>query len=226
MSEHTNKSEIEQHQLIWQLLPWYANDTLQEPERNTAAQHIAECQLCEEEIGRCRIIAAAVRASDATTWKPSPEGMARLMARIDSKKASPQRKSRWISFREWLEKIRLAFQEAASFLRWTVAAQTAVIALLVGVILWQAVLAPSTQYRTLSDSDTRAETGTAQIQVIFAEDITEGELRTLLRQTKSAIVDGPSAMAVYTIAVVGSGSEALDILRAHPKVRLAEPKQR
>jgi hypothetical protein len=222
MSVHNKQSAGQRHQMIWELLPWYVNDTLNEPERNRMVHHIAECQLCEEEIGRCRTIAAAIRATDPATWSPSPDRVARMMARIDGKSGAP---SRGIGFREWFEKILVVFQETPSFFRWALAAETAMIVLLVGAIVLQTPVTPSLDYRTLSDPEGGAQPGIARIQVVFADDTTVGEIRTLLTVLNAAIVAGPSPMAVYSIAISGSGRDALERLRAHPKVRLAELKQ-
>jgi len=230
--DHHKQSRDERHQAIWELLPWYVNDTLGDPERDRVAQHIAECQTCEEEIGRCRTIAAAVRTSDAAAWSPSPERVSRVMARIDAASDVSNRESRWVALREWLEKTRLAFQETPSPFRWALAAQTALIAALAAAFVLQASSAPSLLYRTLSDGGAGTEPRSARIQVVFAEDITEREIRTLLSTAGAAIVAGPSPMAVYTLSVAGNNNEArtrmretLSALRAHPKVRLAEPKE-
>ena len=70
------------------------------------------------------------------------------------------------------------------------------------------------------------------LQVVFGDDITEREIRTLLSSIEATIVAGPTPMAVYTVALAGDDRggaartrETLAVLRAHPKVRLAEVKQ-
>ena len=70
------------------------------------------------------------------------------------------------------------------------------------------------------------------LQVVFADDITEREIRTLLSSIGATIVAGPTPMAVYTVALVANyrevpaqTQERLALLRAHPRVRLAEAKQ-
>ena len=101
-----------------------------------------------------------------------------------------------------------------------------------GATLWQASLAPSLLYRTLSDAGSGPELGRVTLQVAFTDDITEREIRTLLGSVRATIVAGPSPMAVYTVALAADDREApaqtqerLALLRAHPKVRLAEAKQ-
>ena len=97
--------------------------------------------------------------------------------------------------------------------------------------LWQALVAPSLLYRTLSDAGSGPEPGRVHLQVVFAYDITEREIRTLLGSIGATIVAGPSPMAVYTVALAddreapAQAQERLALLRTHPKVRLAEAKQ-
>jgi hypothetical protein len=152
------------------------------------------------------------------------------MERIDreSRSAAPER---WrIRVREWIEKIRFAFKETPSLFRWALAAETAAIVLLAAAIIMQGSVAPSF-YRTLSDTDGSPEPGRVHLQVVFADDITEREIRTLLSSIGATIVAGPTPMAVYTVALAADDRKApartretLALLRAHPKVRLAEAK--
>jgi hypothetical protein len=160
----------------------------------------------------------------------SPEHFARLMERIDRGNASAA-SERWrIRVREWIEKIRLAFHETPSLFRWALAAETAAIVLLAAAIMLQGSVAPSF-YRTLSDPSKGLEPGGVRVQVVFADDITEREIRTLLSSIGATIVAGPTPMAVYTVALVADDRETpartreiLALLRAHPKVHLAEAK--
>jgi hypothetical protein len=154
------------------------------------------------------------------------------MERIDRASVSAGPGPWRMRVREWLEKIRLAFQGTPSLFRWALAAQTAAIVLLTAATLWQASVAPSLLYRTLSDADGGTEPGRVTLQVVFADDITEREIRTLLGSIGATIVAGPSPMAVYTVAIAADSREAsaqtqerLALLRAHPKVRLAEARQ-
>jgi anti-sigma factor RsiW len=236
MSKHTStntkQSEAKRHEEVWQLLPWYVNGTLDDPERDIAAQHISICQTCEGEIARCRTIASALHSSDVAAWTPSPAHFIRLMTHID-RESTLTTVERWrLRIREWVDKSRRAFLETSSPLRWTLAVQSAVMVLLAAVIILQGSIAPPVPYLTLSDVGTGPELARAHIRVVFADDIMEREIRALLSSVDGAIVAGPSQMAVYTVVILGSGEErpartraALETLRAHSKVRLAELKE-
>src|SRR4030095_12784189 len=225
MRDPSDEADGNQHQKVWEILPWYVNGTLEGHEQEFVARHILRCQSCADEVTRCQSIATAVRSAKEAAWTPSPEHLARLMERVDRASASAAPEHWQIRVREWIEKIRLHFQETPSLFRWALAAQTAAIVLLTAAIVWQASVAP---YRTLSDAGSGPEPGRVHLQVVFADDITEREIRTLLSSIEATIVAGPTPMAVYTVALAGDDREepartreTLTVLRANPKVRLA-----
>jgi hypothetical protein len=224
-------SDQAEHQKAWELLPWYVNGTLASGEHEYVAHHIARCQSCTDEIGRCQSMASAVRSAEATAPTPTAESFARLMERIDAagKPAAAQRGRTGVG--GWSEKIRLVFQQTPAWSRWALVAQSAAMVLLAAVLVWQPAGAPSSLYRTLSDAGSSPEPGRGQLQVVFADDITEREIRSLLGSIGGMIVSGPTPMAVYTVALAAGEGEAsahtgkaLALLRANPKVRLAEAK--
>jgi hypothetical protein len=234
MSKDYEQAETKRHEQVWQLLPWYVNGTLDDLERETVARHVSLCQTCEDEIVRCRSLVSVLGSDDTPAWTHSPRDFDRLMTRIDreSSLTSTTSTERWrLRIHEWIEKIRAMFQSTPSPIRWALAGQMAVIVLIVMATMSTWIASPL-PYSTLSDPVVGDEASQSRLTVVFAEDITEHEVRTLLSTIKGEIVAGPSAMAIYTVAIPASGDErsgqaqaALEKLRAHPKVRLAEPKQ-
>ena len=153
------------------------------------------------------------------------------MERIDYAKTPGAAELWWIRVRGWFEGICLLFQETPYLTRWALGAQTAAIVLLSATVIWQASVAPALLYRTLSDAGSGPAAGRVHLQVVFADDITEREIRTLLGRIGATIVSGPTPMAVYTVALdAGDGEaaartrQALALLRENRKVRLAEAK--
>ena len=229
MREPSDRSEARRHEEVWEILPWYVNQTLDDGEHEAVARHILTCRTCADEVARCQSMAAAIRAAEDALPRPSSENLSRLMERIDRVDAAAALERRRIRGGEWLQKIRLAFQETPTFSRWALAAQSAVVVLLASAILFQASFAPFSRYRTLSDAGSSAGPARVYFQVVFADDIAEREIRTLLGSVGATIVAGPSPMAVYTVAMQADDRaapaptrEVLSVLRAHPKVRLAE----
>jgi len=223
-------SEPDRHQDVWELLPWYVNGTLQARDTDLVSAHLSACTACHDEVARCRALAAAVRSTTDVAWAPSAQRLERVLASIDAIEAAGARQRTW---RERLgapiELLRELFQGTPRPMRWALATQAALVVLLVGVATWQGVFSSRAPYRTLADSD-EARRAQTLIHVVFAEDITEREIRTLLGRARGKIIGGPSAIGVYTVDVGASTPDretpALQILRGDPKVRLAEPIQK
>jgi anti-sigma factor RsiW len=210
------------------MLPWYENGTLDDRERASVEAHLMTCAACQAELARCHDLATAVRAA-ADGWEPSAEHFARVLARLDATAASARpRRGWWDTMCAQYERYRAMLHRTPPLIRWTLVTQSALTLVLAGILVWQAPRAPEHFYRTLSSSSDQAAQQRAQIHVVFADDITEKELRALLTEVRGTIVAGPSPLGVYTVAVALSGDAhaladlALATLRAHPKVRLAE----
>jgi hypothetical protein len=92
------------------------------------------------------------------------------------------------------------------------------------VLVWRAP-SPPKLYPTLSSVPQEAPSTGQQIRLVFADDITERELRALLASVGGTITAGPSLMGVYTVELASSRplDAVLDVVRVHQKVRLAEP---
>src|SRR5262249_57536756 len=123
-----------------------------------------------------------------------------------------------------IEEIGVSFQDTPSLFRWALAAETAAIVLLAAAIIFQGSVGPSF-YRTLSDPGKGLEPGRVHVQVVFADDITEREIRTLLSSIGATIVAGPTPLAIYTVAfgacdhrAPARTRETLPVLRGHPQI--------
>ena len=222
-------SHSSEHQEVWELLPWYVNGTLDDRERTSVEAHLMPCTVCQDELARCRNLVAAVRVAAEDAWEPSSEHFARVLARLDATTASTTpRRGWWDTVRAQYERYGEMLHRTSLLVRWALVTQSALTLVLVGMFVWQAPWAPERFYRTLSSSSDQTAQKRVQVHVVFADDITEKELRALLTEVRGTIVAGPSPLGVYTVAVALSGDAltpadmALTTLRAHPKVRLAE----
>jgi hypothetical protein len=225
----TDASHSYEHQEVWEVLPWYVNGTLDDRERASVEEHLRTCAACQAELARCRDLAAAVQGVAEDAWEPSSEHFARVLACLDATTASPTpRRSWWDTVRAQYERYGEMLRRTPPLIRWTLVTQSALTLVVVGILVWQAPWAPERFYQTLSNSSDQTVQKRMQIRVVFAEDITEKELRALLTDVRGTIVEGPSPVGVYTVAVALSGDArapddmVLKTLRAHSKVRLAE----
>jgi anti-sigma factor RsiW len=221
----TNTPNDALHQEVWELLPWYVNGTLAGQELQRVETHLTLCLACQAELTRCRGLATAVQMADEVAWEPSDEHMARIFARIDAAEAPPTPVRRWWQvLQEGLRQGRAMLLSTPSPMRWAFAAQGALVVLLAGMLVWRTP-SPPKLYPTLSSATPEAARVGQQIRLVFADDMTERELRTLLRSVGGTIANGPSPVGAYTVEIVPSApvDSVLAMLRAHQKVRLAEP---
>jgi len=214
------------HPEVWALLPWGVNGTLEGHERRAVEERLATCPSCRAELARCHVVAAALLAAPARTWSPSPADVSRILTRVSAADESEPRLTAWLGRRrDQIRRVLASLTPTPPILRWAFAVQGALVVLLVSLVVWQATT-PAPAYRTLAKSGDHAGEAGLKIHVAFAEDMTERELRALLTSVGGTVVGGPSALGIYTVRVGPSSGDpglALEKLRAHGKVRLAEP---
>jgi hypothetical protein len=230
MQHDANSRNHHFHQEVWELIPWYANGTLEGRECEDVKAHLPTCTVCQAELKRCRDIATAVHTAGEAAWSPSPGHFSQLLAHIDAAEArGTQEGGWWERLHAQGARSLLALQGTPRLVRWALVAQGAMILLLASVLVWQEPFSPEPLYQTLSDGTDHVPKGQAHIQVVFADDLMERELRALLTSMGGTIVKGPSSEGVYTVELPLSGSSpdlvdpVLDALRKHRKVLLAEP---
>jgi hypothetical protein len=229
-AHHADPQHNQVHQHTWELLPWYVNGTLDRLEHEEVEAHLSTCMACQAELARCRDVAETVQKDEDLSWMPSSAHLSRIMHRIDAAEAQPSRTADWWQrWRAYCLGYRTMLQETSPFVRWGIAAQGALLLLLVSVMAWQGIFSSETLYRTLSDEGHQVSPMHGQIRVVFTKDMTEQELRTLLADIGGTISKHPSALGVHTVDIDGAASSperigaVLATLRAHPKVLLAEP---
>jgi len=216
---------------ISELLPWYANGTLSPSERARVDTHLPHCPDCRQQLAALQMLAeSSAFAGEDQAWQPSSAQFAQIMGAIDALE-SPQTQTSRVTqtkpksvnpFAHCLDWFKATPHPVA----WLMAAETVAIAVLVLM-----VAAPPPQqtgptlFQTFSD-DKPAATGLPRLSIVFADDITEREIRALLHAQHGQIVQGPSPLGVYTVHLdatdEGASLAAIDRIRAHPKVKLAE----
>jgi len=212
------------HRRVWDLLPWYANGTLEDGERRTVESHLAACSRCREELSACSGLGELLRQVPENAPAPHPAHLARIMEKIgDHERAA------WQSP---LESLRNLLTATPRPVRWALAAQL-VLVLVLGLSLGlnrllvhrPAQPAPTT-YQTLSDGPATSAVPSSRLRVVFAPGTTEQEIRGLLLGIRGQIVSGPSSLGVYTVEVPTGPDPLDDVLahvRKHRQVSLAEP---
>lgn len=228
--QELDRGHNQPHQEIWELLPWYASGTLAGHELARVEQHLAGCAACQEELEHCRDFAAAVHLAEDSAAEPTAEQFAQLMDRIETAEGDDRmRRGWWGKLSRWVSSYKAILAQTPRFPRLVLAAETALVLLLAGVIVWQAQSTSGAFYRTLSQENGQSFRKRIQIRLVFAEDMTERELRELLSSVQGSLINGPSPRGVYTaeVPLVANRPDPvqsiLEVFRAHPDVQLAEP---
>lgn len=191
------------HREIIELLPWYVNGTLEEDERRTVEAHLKECSPCALEWKQLGTIQAAALEQAAEAPSPSSASLHGVLDRIEEYEG---KRSRTPKERiGWLTKLLSAMREpwwqpTPAFARVLMAAQLVLVIALGGMLLFQGD--ESRRGGTASGpSTTPIQQNVTRIAVGFTEGVSEQTMRDTILAIQGNIVDGPSALGLYTVEV-------------------------
>lgn len=239
------------HETTETLLPWYANGSLSAGESATVEQHLARCPACRAELERCRALANTIQQDAEDGWTPTPGHFDRLLAEIDRLDARPASVPDRLSTDgdghlaatardtpppaiptdrpTLIQRIYHWLETTPNPVRWTLGLESlAVAALLLVVLLPGGIMPATSDYETLSRGDPAPGATGPRLRLIFNDSATALEIQQLLREIDGAIVAGPTALGIYTIALAKTPrsehplAETLNRLRARPQIRLVE----
>src|SRR5262249_53194286 len=193
-----------QHSEAADLLPWYANGTLDDKERAQVERHLADCIACKQDLQDLKSV-QAMYAEEAPDHAAA-RALARARQRIARLETGGDSRAHHAKLRWW---------------QVVLVGQAALILLLAAALL----LRPDLHYyHTQAAAQGSAHGGGAGLVVIFDGARSEGELRDLLRSLDARVVDGPTAEGAYTLQVpAGEETRALSVLKQSDWVRFAEP---
>jgi hypothetical protein len=180
------------HQESLNLLPWYA--TLDDKQRREMDLHIKGCSECARDLAEIQSMRATIAPLEEVP-EPSPFLLQRALARIDEyerEKAETRAGSRfwnWWRLAPHTARVLIAVQALLVF------------GLGVGVLYYQQ---RAEEYETLAGKQPAA-TG-SRIRVAFQSGVSEEALRETIRSVNGIVVDGPSALGIYTLRIP-EGSE-------------------
>jgi hypothetical protein len=214
-----------QHRQSWDLIPWVINGTASEPDRRVVEEHLQGCADCRAELEFQQRLQRAV-AHAGSVASDTDASWARLHERLDAEPEAPS------ASRPAARRPRL---NERSWMPWVMAAMLVqgVGLGVLGTALWSrapagslTASAPSAPYRTLSASQPAVQPAT--VRVVFAPNMTLGELRAVLASARLQVVSGPSDADVWSLAPAGESTRAatetaVRALRSSPAVRFAEP---
>jgi hypothetical protein len=198
-----------EHQESWALLPWHVNHTLAPSASARVERHSRECLVCHRELTMLKVLAEQIVTPIADA--ECEAALQRMSARLARAPLRPRQFP-------WSAAAMLAMTTA--LLAWTAdnaANSTA----------WLRNAGFSTAAMPVFEQGAAPPNG-PQVNLVFYDDITERELRSLVLAVGAAVVEGPTPQGVYTLAFArqmspGEVMEALRRLRYSRSVLFAEP---
>ncbi|MBU3078113.1 zf-HC2 domain-containing protein [Sphingomonas quercus] len=184
----------DRHEATRQLLPWYANGSLDGAEAARVAAHLAGCAGCRAELDaehRLKRVVAALPSDPRAGW-------AALRARVAAGEAPRPRRPGWL-----------------------IAAQAAALIAATAIAFRPAAIDTAPAYHALG-SARQGDAG--NVIVLFRPEARETEMRAALRAADARLVGGPTAANAYLLSVAAAErGRAVARLQASPVVRLAQP---
>ncbi len=203
------------HDQAIELIPWFVNGTLSGADHELVERHVRQCLPCRAALQEQRQLATLVR-EHPTISLTADQGFERLMERVDDD----------VSHSDGREVTRIPAWSSLSN-RWALAAAAVLVAVL-GATTWMLTLDPGTsrdqEFVTLTQN---LNDGTVRLDIIFAANVTETEMRALVRDLAGTIVSGPSAAGRYTLRLDTAAIDAselndiIDRLNHDDRVRFA-----
>ncbi|MBX2878829.1 MAG: zf-HC2 domain-containing protein [Granulosicoccus sp.] len=231
-----------QHDAIVELLPWYANKTLEASDQQRVQQHVSQCPECQSELALLTLTNHAI-ASEEIPVPSATAGLNSVLQRIQQEKSGQKSQAYTSSGTEPDNRktvIQLAktwFHSLAAELsipQWTIAACAGVLA--VAVVLQQSMTTTSVSdapYTVLSSGESPV---TTRFHVEFNQPVDITTARSLLSQplenyteaVEWSVVDNTSfalELPESSLPVTGKIeliSQLLENVQQHPDVKSAE----
>lgn len=246
---------LRQYKHVSMLLPWLISGKLNDEEQLVVKQHLAICDQCRAEWEECQALQGAfhVRA-EQSQWQPSEGHFNQLLTILDAVESSTQTASvmpdsiaqsalqssvrkpqelkntsrQHFSINPLIAKL----SELPSLFRWLFVVESfALVALCLVFVVPKTnnqVTEPAIYETLTSPSGFGIEPQDLRFSLVFAETMTEAEIRNLLKSTGAQMVSGPSDLGVYTVELPASqltNAKVDDVLAAYrnnPKVHVLE----
>jgi hypothetical protein len=181
-------SKLYTHEQALELLPWFVNGTLTDVERAGVERHVRNCLPCRVALQEQHQLAGLLK-QQPTVPLSAEVGFERLLAEIDAARR-PQREVRT--------------RRLARF--------AAITALAASLALAAWLLTVGSDTRREATFVTTSQPGDADVglDIVFAPQVSEAELRALIQGIDGVITGGPSEIGRYRVRLPGQDARRAD----------------
>src|SRR5271165_2388793 len=185
----------EPHERIQALLPWFVTDRLDASERAEVEAHLSGCPDCKAEERLERRLGAQVAAMPMDV----EQSWARLRARLDRSSVAEKRREGGGVAAAW-RAVGRSLRGGPPWMGWAMAAQAALMVLLLGMIMphQRPAAGVDARYHALG---TARSARPGNVLVMFRPETPERDLRAALLAGQARVVDGPTAAGVYVLNI-------------------------
>lgn len=196
-----------------ELLPWFVTGSLSEDEMRLVQTFIDNGEIKVEELDELAMLQEVVHEQTADEPVYDAAILDRALVQIDAmeargegdrKSSATTRETSPRRFAAWLADVTTAFQwqRTPVFARAAIVGQLALVAALTVALVFGSAGEKDPEFTTVSG----AQIG--DLHVRFAPNVTESQVRALLLDVGGNIVEGPTALGLYTIDLADSVVEA------------------
>lgn len=222
-SSNIKASNSNEHQGVWELLPWYVNHSLEPAEQDIVKKHIKTCVTCRIELNQQQQVFEKMQQIDLLQ-QVSQVSFAQLKKRIEerpkfdvsAKHDKPQKELKHFS------------HQLVSFVKHTALAASLLL-LALPFMLDSQFSKPELKgdYRTLANS-VEGKQNNNFVRVVFADQSNLEQIEAILSSVSGHIVKGPSQNGVYEVQIGNQQTNSQEIkdailhLRKNTSVIFAE----
>lgn len=209
------------HARIWELLPWYLNESLEDSESIEVRKHLGECLVCRRELDRLGRLAAAVSAP--VQDHACNQAFARLSAQIH------HRQSQRSLVQQLVSGLKDLFEPVPLLAGASVLVVSSV--LVAGIVLsgQTEVRRGEQPFQTLGQQlAISSEISHPLVRVVLRDGASDTDLDAWLVRHSAELVDGPSEIGVLTVRVATGArpfDTVLETIRADRETVFIEPVQ-
>lgn len=165
------------HKQVFELLPWWVNQTLDQKDHSLVERHIAHCESCQQEIEYLATVNQNITTEAETVYRQHADpaqDLQRVMSMIDKERSA--NKSDTTS--QLMASIKAWFS-APSAMHWTATAIATVTIVFLGVKFLNTTPDTDNPYRVLSSDAEKP----AAMQLVMHTEVTEEALWQLIKTT-------------------------------------------
>ncbi|MFZ6642955.1 zf-HC2 domain-containing protein [Undibacterium sp. TC4M20W] len=207
------------HSQVQDLLPWYANNTLQADEQQLVRAHLQTCTACQDDLQSQLELKLKLKAGElaASTVPNVDRALARLLPKLDVQVPAAKVKNT----NNFLAGLRTLFTaDGKAPARWGMAVMAAQTAVIVGLVAFMALPGQDdSSYRVLGNG----ERSSGNIVVVFKPETTVKDIQRIMSINDARIIDGPTVTNAYLLNVDDARLEqSIRELRSEAGIELVE----